>query len=181
MTFCMKCGAEVPEGAEFCPKCGNQMKAAPVPTRADWREERRARRRQEKQEKNEKEEKEEKGEKSGDRTGPVMGGLILIWLGISLYLAQIKYINWDTWWPYFIVGIGVILIANAFIRYASSDHKGPVMGFLIGGAVLIIIGVAGVWGMEDWWPFVLIAIGVVVIFGGMRARARSPAPPPPPA
>jgi hypothetical protein len=168
MTFCMKCGAEVPEGAEFCPKCGNQMTVSAAVGRRH--------RREEKQEKEEKEEKHEKGEKSGDRTGPLTGGLILIWLGISLYLAQTNYIVWDTWWPYFIIGVGVILIVQAVIRYTSSQHKAPAMGFLIAGAVLLIVGFAGVVGMNDWWPFVLIAIGVVVIFGGMRARARTPRP-----
>jgi Ca2+/Na+ antiporter len=172
----MKCGAEVPEGAEFCPKCGNQMNVTAAPSSRDLREERRRRRREEKQEKDEKEEKQEKGEKSGDRTGPVMGGLILIWLGISLYLAQAHYIDWTTWWPYFIIGIGVILIAQAVIRYASSERRAPAMGFLIGGVILLIIGMAGVMGMEDWWPFVLIAIGLVVIFSGLRARAHTPSP-----
>ena len=51
---------------------------------------------------------------------------------------------------------------------------GPVMGPLIGGLVLLMIGGAGIIGMKDWWPFVLIAIGVVVIFGGIRARTRTP-------
>jgi cation transport ATPase len=176
MTFCMKCGAEVPEGAEFCPKCGNQMTVTAPLGRRELREERRRRRREEKREKQEKEEKQEKGEKSGDRTGPVMGGLILIWLGTSLYLAQTGYVKWDIWWPYFIIGVGVILVVLAIIRYSSSQHKAPAMGFLIAGAALLIVGFAGVAGMTDWWPFVLIAIGIVVIFGGMRARARTPRP-----
>jgi len=168
MAFCTKCGAEVPEGAEFCPKCGNQMSVSAAVGRRHHREE--------KQEKGEKEEKREKGEKSEDRTGPLTGGLILIWLGISLYLAQAHYIIWDTWWPYFIIGVGAILIAMATIRYSSSQHKAPAMGFLIAGAVMLIIGFASVVGMNDWWPFVLIAIGIVVIFGGIRARSRTPRP-----
>ncbi len=168
MTFCMKCGAEIPEGAEFCPRCGNKMTISPS---VEGR-----RQRGEKREKEEKDEKREKEEKSGDRTGPLTGGLILIWLGISLYLAQTHYIDWATWWPYFIIGIGVILISQAIIRYASSERRAPAMGFLIGGAVLTIIGLAGVVGMENWWPFVLIAIGILVIFSGMRARARTPRP-----
>jgi hypothetical protein len=179
MTFCVKCGTEVPEGAGFCPKCGNQMTVTAPLGRRELREERRRRRREEKQEKQEKEEKNEKhekGEKSGDRTGPFVGGLILIWLGISLYLAQTGYVNWDMWWPYFIIGIGVILIVLALIRYSSSQHKAPAMGFLIAGAVLLIVGLGGVVGMTDWWPLVLIAIGIMIILGGMRARARTPRP-----
>lgn len=32
MTFCAKCGKEMPEGAQFCPNCGGQVGA---PTRAE--------------------------------------------------------------------------------------------------------------------------------------------------
>lgn len=83
MTFCTKCGAEVPEGAEFCPKCGTQTT-------------------------------------------------------VSVALGRIHH--------------------------------------LVGGTVLLIIGLAGVMGMNDWWPFVLIAIGLAVIFEGVRARSRTPRP-----
>jgi ribosomal protein L40E len=168
MAFCAKCGAEIPEGADFCPKCGNQVSVSVAAAARP--------RREEKREKGEKEEKREKEEKSGDKTGALTAGLILVWLGISLYLTQTRYTDWTTWWPYFIIGIGVILIAQAVIRYASSQYKAPAMGFLIGGAVLLVVGFAGVVGMENWWPFILIAIGVVVIFGGMTARARTPRP-----
>jgi len=50
------------------------------------------------------------------------------------------------------------------------------LGSLIGGAVLLIIGLAGMVGMRDWWPFVLIGIGVAVLVGGVTARMRTPKP-----
>jgi len=172
LPFCQKCGAEIPADAAFCPKCGSQTAVSPVAVE-------RGRRREEKREKSEKDEKKEKGEKeekSGDKTGALVGGLILIWLGISFYLVQANYIGWNDWWPYLIIGIGVVLIAQAVIRYSTSRFKGAAMGSLIGGAVLLIIGLAGIVGMKDWWPFVLIAIGVVVILGGVTARMRTPKP-----
>jgi ribosomal protein L40E len=36
MVFCAKCGAEIPEGAGFCPKCGTQVGALPKPERQDY-------------------------------------------------------------------------------------------------------------------------------------------------
>ena len=172
LPFCVKCGSEMPADAEFCPKCGRQAAVAPVAAeRTHAREEKR-----EKSEKDEKEEKREKDEKSGDRTGVLVGGLILIWLGVSLYLVQAHRFSWDQWWPYFIVGIGVILIVQAIVRYSTARYMRPAAGFLIGGVVLIVIGLAGVAGIKDWWPFLLIAIGVVVILAGVTARARTPRP-----
>lgn len=172
LPFCPKCGAEVSDDVAFCPKCGNQISVSPAAVgRRYARGEK-----EEKREKGEKEEKHEKEEKPSDRTGPLVGGLILIWLGITFYLVQARYIGWNEWWSYFLIGIGVVLIVQAVIRYTSSRFKGAAMGFLIGGVVLLIIGLAGTMGMKDWWPLVLIAIGVVVILGGVTARMRTPKP-----
>jgi len=172
LPFCAKCGAEVPADAAFCMKCGNQMAASPAAVERRYAREEK----HEKREKGEKEEKREKEEKSGDKTGALVGGLILIWLGISLYLVQARRIGWDEWWPYFLIGIGVILIVQATVRYSTVRYKGPAIGSLIGGAMLLIIGLAGIVGMKEWWPFILIAIGVVVILAGVTARARTPKP-----
>lgn len=155
---------------DFCPKCGSRI-SFQAAERRYAREEKR-----EKSEKGEKEEKHEKEEKSSDRTGPFVGGLILIWLGISFYLVQTHYFGWTEWWPYFIMGIGVVLIVQAVIRYSTLRSRGPAMGPLIGGTALLIIGLAGIAGMEDWWPFVLIVIGAVIILAGVTARARTPKP-----
>lgn len=166
LPFCQNCGAEISTDVAFCPKCGRQTVVSPAAVE-------RGHLRGEKREKSEKGEKEEK---SGDKTAPLVGGLILVWLGISFYLVQARYIDWNEWWPYFIIGIGVVLIVQAVVRYSTSSFKGAAMGSLIGGAVLLVIGLAGIMGMKDWWPFVLIAIGLVVIIGGMTARMRSPKP-----
>lgn len=173
LPFCPKCGASVPDGAVFCTKCGSQIAASTETVRTRYaRDEKR-----EKGEKDEKhEEKGEKHEKSADKTGAVVGGLVLIWLGISLYLVEVGYTTWSDWWPYLIIGIGVVLIAQAVLRYSTSQFKGSAIGPLIGGAVLIFIGFAGTVGMREWWPFVLIAIGVLVIAGGLTARMRTPRP-----
>ena len=159
LAFCQNCGNEIPAGAAFCPKCGHETAVSSVGLGKQPRRDR-----HEKREKDEKAEKEEKGEKSGDRTGPLVGGLILIWVGISFYLVQANYVNWDLWWPYLVVGIGIILLFQAIVRYSTSRFRGAAMGSLIGGVILTAIGLAGMTGMKDWWPFVLIALGVLVLF-----------------
>ena len=175
LPFCQKCGTEIPAEGAFCPKCGHQAAVSPAAVeRGRARGEKHEK--SEKSEKSEKQEKGEKEEKSGDKTGPLVGGLILVWLGVSFYLVQIHYFDWSNWWPYFIIGIGIILIMQAVVRYSTSGFKGAALGSLIGGAVLLIIGLAGMVGMRDWWPFVLIGIGVAVLVGGVTARMRTPKP-----
>jgi peptidoglycan/LPS O-acetylase OafA/YrhL len=149
-----------------------QPAAAPGPSY-----EYRRRHRQEKQEKNEKGEKNEKNEKGrgGDLTGPITGGLILIWLGVTFFLSQNNYISSDNWWAYFLMGLGAILILQGVLRFGMS--KRPFIGSFIGGAVILIIGFSFVQGFSaNLWPLILVAIGAAVLLSAVAGRQRRPAP-----
>jgi len=114
MSNCPKCGAEVTEEMSFCPKCGAPLKAAQVLTEPRFREYRRG----EKSEKGEKTEKREKSEKAEKHElgflGPLIGGLILIFLGIAAFIG-VSYPHYDlrTLGASFLLLIGVIVIVVA--------------------------------------------------------------------
>lgn len=108
--------------------------------------------------------------KAHDPLSGVTGGLILILLGVLFLLTTLDRISWGDWWAYFILGLGCILILEALIRMASTGDLQPVTGKLIGGSVLAIIGAAYVFGMVTWWPMVLIAVGLVIIFTSLARR-----------
>ena len=134
----------------------------------------------EKNEKQEKHEKNEKGEKggSGGFLGAVVGGLILIWLGVTFFFQQNGYLPSDVWWAYFLSGIGVILILQGVVIY-SRGHRG--LGSMIGGAVLLLIGMSAIATTQfsfptTLWPLFLVAVGVFVLFAGITSRRRVPAP-----
>lgn len=128
MSYCPKCSAEVTEEMTFCPKCGAPLKAAQAPAEPRIREYRRG----EKSEKGEKAEKREKGEKGEKHElgflGPLIGGLILIFLGVTAF-AGISYPSYDlrAFLAFFLLLIGVIVIAVA-IYYAfvlAKRHPRP--------------------------------------------------------
>jgi hypothetical protein len=173
MVFCQKCGAEISSDATFCSKCGNPVAFPPTsplerkPARGEKKE---------KGEKGEKGEKHEKEEKPRDMLLPVMGGLILIWLGLTLYLSQIGTIPSDDLGGYFMIGVGVILLAVSTIRYMSTAYKGLTRGYLIGGVVLIVFGAMDIVDVSDWWFLGLIAIGVIIIIAGITSMRRTPKP-----
>jgi len=114
MSYCPKCGAEITEEMTFCPKCGAPLKAARAPAEPRFREQYRG----EKSEKSEKAEKREKGEKGEKHElgffGPLIGGLILIFLGIAAFVG-VSYPHYDmrTFWAFFLLLIGVIVIVAA--------------------------------------------------------------------
>src|SRR3989442_6934818 len=84
--YCSNCGALIPEGAMFCPKCGRPVSSAsaqpPAPSRP-YRYEK-----HEKREKGEKGEKPEKG-RDGGSSGAPLGGAVPVSLAISVYRLHI--------------------------------------------------------------------------------------------
>ncbi len=173
--YCSKCGSEVMGDAEFCSRCGNRIVAVPMssqPTRSEMPP---GPRRHEKHEKDEKNEKNEKGEKGSDLEGPLVAGAVLIWLGISFYLMNtLGAIPRPNWWAYFLSGLGVILIVQGVGRSVILNRSGT--GRIIGGVVVLGIGLASIVGSMSAWPIFLIAIGIVVIAGGVLGRRRVPKP-----
>jgi hypothetical protein len=114
MPNCPKCGAEVTEEMSFCPKCGAPLKAAQAPAEPRYREYRRG----EKSEKNEKAEKHEKGEKGEKHElgflGPLIGGLILIFLGVAAFIRVTNPgYDWRTVGAFILLLIGIIVIVVA--------------------------------------------------------------------
>jgi uncharacterized Zn finger protein (UPF0148 family) len=178
--FCHRCGAALPAGAAFCPSCGAAVAVAPSawqqatppappsqPTRYE---------KQEKHEKHEKREKQEKG-RGGDLAGALTGGLVLILLGVLLYYSAAgnSTINYGNFWEYFIIGVGAILILQGVIRY--SQRGTPFIGSFIGGAVLMIIGLAFVSTANyALWPLILVVLGFAAIASAFTARRRAPVP-----
>jgi len=199
MAHCTKCGSKVPDDADFCPKCGHKLKTPrgrpPSGKKADRVskeiEDSISRGMAEKQEKYEKHEKQEKYEKgAGDsRFGPFIGGFILIWVGICLYLAFFDYVVWAIFWAYLITGIGAVLFATGILMYRYRERGDNPTGMVIGGIVMILIGSLAIvawegFGSTFWqefwqgsfWVFIPIIIGILIIIGGLVALRRSPRP-----
>jgi len=110
--------------------------------------------------------------------GALVGGLILVWLGATFFLEQNGYLPTGDWWAYFIAGVGAILVLEGVVIY-SEGRRG--IGPVIGGAILILIGLSSISAYQlsfgtNLWPLLLVALGVVVILGGLASRRRVPAP-----
>jgi hypothetical protein len=116
-------------------------------------------------------EKEKPLQSAKAKDGPyprLTGGLILILLGVLFLLTQMDRISWADWWAYFLVGLGGIFILEGIIRSFRQTHHRT--GRFIAGLVLIIIGGAHLIGFEEWWPLILIAVGVVVLISPLLGK-----------
>ena len=104
---------------------------------------------------------------SGRTPAPgVMGGLVLILIGSIFLLAQMDRISWDHLWAYFLVGLGAILIVTGLLGIGPHG-RGPTRGRFIGGVVLIVIGAANIIGLNVWWPYLLIVLGLVLVVSAL--------------
>lgn len=138
MPQCPKCGAEIEEEMVFCPKCGASLKTEPP---ADWRQRSREQRREWRERRrelreqrratagHEKEEKWEKTEKYEKREhafiGPLIGGLILIFLGLMFYYSVTANFNLEIAWALFFVLIGLIVIVTAIYGAIIAGRRHP--------------------------------------------------------
>jgi hypothetical protein len=166
MPYCPKCGKEVSEDADYCTKCQAPLKEGVVYRRVN--------RRNEKDEKDEKNEKGEKGEE--DKYGPIIGGLIVTWLGTLLLLSNQNIIRSSDFGGYFLMGIGAILVVRGLLAMQDSGSVDNGYGYLIGGGVLVLIGVGITYNLQDWWAIMLIGLGLVIVLRGVTERGKNPIP-----
>ena len=125
MPYCPKCGEEIQEEMAFCPKCGAPLKApqaAVPPTRTVTY-------RREKEEKEEKREKDEKGEKHEKHEhafiGPLIGGLVLIFMGLAFYLQMIMPESRGMLGALFFIIIGIAIIVGALYGAILASRRHP--------------------------------------------------------
>lgn len=135
MPYCPKCGTKVREEMAFCPECGAALKveqppteavSAPAPYRAEKTEKHEKREKEEKGEKREKAEKAEKHEKREFGViGPLIGGLILIFVGFLFYLQVTRVLDKQVVSALFLVIVGVIIIVGALYASMMAARRNP--------------------------------------------------------
>jgi len=134
MPYCPKCGTKVREEMAFCSKCGAALKveqpsaeaAPPAPYRAEKAEKHEKREKEEKGEKKEKEEKTEKHEKREFGVlGPLIGGLILIFFGLMLYLQVTGFLGRQVAMALFLIVVGTIIIVGVLYAAMMAARRHP--------------------------------------------------------
>ena len=108
-----------------------------------------------------------------DSVGRIFFGIIIIWLGISFLLMKYDYFYHGEWWSYFLLGLGIIFFAEAFVRMTHTNYKRSYTGKIIAGAILVAIGAGGIYDMGNWWPLILIAVGIIIIILSVQQKSTS--------
>jgi len=147
MVYCTKCGTEVNEDDEFCPNCKAPLKRTSSHNI--------------------------RIHGSRDHYGAVIGGLIITWLGVILLLRNRGLLTNSSFGGVFLLGVGIILILRGLLAIQETGIIDQGLGFFIGGAVLILIGLGVSYNLRDWWPLILICMGLAIIVKGITDRGGS--------
>ena len=97
--------------------------------------------------------------------GNIRAGLLFIIAGCLIFASREGYIYEWFWW--FLLSWGAILWVEIFIRLNVSRYKSSIVSPLIWGTILVGFSVHQIYGMEEWWPLALIAIGTGIILQGL--------------
>ncbi len=110
-------------------------------------------------------------------TGSLVGGALLIIFGILALLGKLfqNYDFWGTFWPFFVIGAGLLFFVGMFAGGRS------VSGLAIPGTIITTIGlmlfyqnITNHW--ESWsygWTVILMAVGVGIFIMGVWGQSAT--------
>lgn len=100
------------------------------------------------------------------RSGSVMGGLVLVGMGLVFLLQNLTGLELGHWWALFLLLPGVAALARGYGFYQADQGFSPrAAGSLIGGGVLTLLGTALLLeiNLSGIWPLFLILLGAVIL------------------
>ena len=168
MVYCSKCGAQVPDDAGFCPKCGAPVGTGTGNTTGTYMDKdarRQARR-------------EARAERMGWYWSPeyrlmrtILAGLFIVLLGGLLMMAAWEVtplVTWTNFWAYLLFGAGALLLVQYVLGFAMRGSAYHGFGALVVGILLMALGAAGLsmyfysWA-KPLWPLIIVGGGLLVI------------------
>ncbi|MBT3283417.1 zinc ribbon domain-containing protein [Candidatus Bathyarchaeota archaeon] len=152
MSYCPSCGNDVKEDDVYCSKCRTNLKNKvtyrKVSKRVDFNW----------------------NDPDDDQYGPLIGGGIVIWLGVLLMLQNQGLLSGGDFGGFFMIGIGVILLLRGIAAYQQTDGHDGGFGYLAGGGIMMLIGAGIAFNIRDWWAFLIIGIGLLIVGRGLSDR-----------
>jgi hypothetical protein len=135
--------------------------AGPQPPESDWRDRRR-------------EWREERRERRyHDPLRGLFWGLVLVLVGVLLFINLQSGVEWDILWKYLLIGLGAIFLIDGLAHYWKPAYRPGSFGRFIPGIILLFVGIAFLFDFTQWWPIVLIAVGVAILLS-LLFRRRTP-------
>jgi phosphatidylserine synthase len=91
-------------------------------------------------------------------------GLALILVGALFLANQMSWISGDTWWKWLLVGLGAIMMISWLVQYRAPEYRHWGRGRFVWGMALVVLGILFLVGFSQWWPIVIIGVGLACLF-----------------
>ncbi len=92
-------------------------------------------------------------------------GLALILVGALFLANQMSWISGDNWWKWLLIGLGAIMMVSWLVeRQAMPEYRHWRRVRFIWGMALVVLGILFLVGFSQWWPIVIIGVGVACLF-----------------
>jgi len=94
-------------------------------------------------------------------------GLFFIALGLTLLLFELRLLDEAEAIGAALSSLGSILMLDAFVRHRLPWTRHKTVPYAVLGALFIALGAAFSLGLREWWPLVLVALGLSSIAYGL--------------
>jgi hypothetical protein len=108
------------------------------------------------------------------RTGNLVVGAMLVLVGLGIALERAGVIHWSGMWSLWPLILGGWGLAK-FVQSPAGEPKEGVVLMTI--AAWLLVSDAGYIPLEDSWPLLVIAVGLIIAFNGGRRRWYGPEAP----
>lgn len=100
----------------------------------------------------------------------IFWGALFIYTGILFFLVEWNFLYSDEWFPFFIFGLGILMIGDFLIRQLVESLPKSGMSKLIFGLIFLVLSASNIFYLEDWWPIILVFIGGFMVWSAFRKR-----------
>jgi hypothetical protein len=95
-------------------------------------------------------------------------GILFILVGLLIFADNQGWMSEGSGWLYFAIGLGGIFIIGFLVRYfANPSRRWGGFGGLVAGIALVYTGIVFLYGFGNWWPLVLIPVGIGFLVKGI--------------
>ena len=102
-----------------------------------------------------------------DPLGYLFLGLFIIALGLTLLFFELRLLDEAEAIGAALSSLGSILMLDAFVRHRLPWTRHKTVPYAVLGALFIALGAAFSLGLREWWPLVLVALGLSSIAYGL--------------
>ena len=109
--------------------------------------------------------------RSKDPLNGIITGIIFILAGSFIYADNQGYLFMGWFW-WLIFSMGLVFLVESIIRATVVKYRKSFHASVIWGAILTAVGGFQLFDIDNWWPLILVFVGIIIILSSQKAHIR---------